>query len=63
MSHITLLNKARKAHGGSLTAFAAEVLGRHVSTVSRWKNGHKAIPATVVTRLRTYLLSTTEGPK
>jgi len=61
MSHVTLLNKALKAHGGSLTAFAAEVLGRHVSTVSRWRNGHKAIPATVVTRLKTYLLSTTEG--
>lgn len=59
MSHAALLRKALKASGLTQEAFAASVLGRSRSTLTKWLAG-AAIPAPVVVRLRAYLISTEE---
>lgn len=60
MSHVTLLRKALAASGLTHAAFAARVLGRSRSTLTKWLSGDRPIPAPVVTRLKEYLTSPKE---
>lgn len=59
MSNTALLRKALKASGLTQEAFAAAVLGRSRSTLTKWLAG-APIPAPVLVRLRAYLTSTEE---
>lgn len=51
------LQRAIRLHGGTLDAFAKEVLGRSRVSVWRWLNDSQEMPDVVVERLKAYVNS------